>query len=82
MIQVQSETPADGLYAMVVENVDGVRCLGGPFLDIDDVLDACFDEMMARDCGPEDVFYVERSGGKPRFHRFPKGAFPTPEEVM
>jgi len=68
---------ADGIYAMTVESTGAARCLGGPFEDIDDVLDACFDEMMARDCSPSEVFYVERRDGMPMVRCFPDGAFPT-----
>ena len=71
----------DGLYAMTIDPCDLARCLGGPFTDIDDVLDACFDEMMARDCGPSAVFYIERLDGKQIARRFPQGAFPTDEDL-
>jgi hypothetical protein len=71
----------DGLYAMTIDRCDLARCLGGPFTDIDDVLDACFDEMMARDCGPSAVFYIERLDGKQTARRFPQGAFQTDEDL-
>ena len=37
---------ADRLYPMTIERNHSFRCLGGPFEDIDDVLDGCWDEMM------------------------------------
>lgn len=70
---------ADGLYAMSVGASNDIRCLGGPFADIDDVLDACFDEMMARDCTPDAVFYIECATGRQWVRRFPQGAFPSPD---
>lgn len=82
MTTMQSRGPADGLYAMAAGAFDEVRCLGGPFSDIDDVLDACFDEMMARGCGVDAVYYIESSGGKRVARAFPAGAFPTDDESI
>ncbi|MFN0130940.1 MAG: hypothetical protein ACKVW3_00155 [Phycisphaerales bacterium] len=50
---------ADGMYAMTLDPDLTTRVLGGPFNDIDDVLDACFDELMASDRGCDTVSYAE-----------------------
>ncbi|MBX3402552.1 MAG: hypothetical protein KF699_03970 [Phycisphaeraceae bacterium] len=82
MTTVRSGESADGLYAMAADAFDEVRCLGGPFADIDDVLDACFDEVMARGCGRDAVFYIERCGGRSVARAFPDGAFPADDESI
>ncbi|TWT46209.1 hypothetical protein RAS1_26580 [Phycisphaerae bacterium RAS1] len=46
----------DGMYAMSLDPGLSARVIGGPFSDIDDVLDACFDELMATDRDHDTVF--------------------------
>ena len=67
----------DGMYAMSMDANLHVRELGGPFNDIDDVLDACFDDMMEMDSGADTMLFVEVVGGQVAVNSFPVGAFPT-----
>jgi hypothetical protein len=67
---------SDGLYAMTIGPDLSTRVLAGPFHDIDDVLDACFDELMATERDRDAVFYAEVLGGSAVVRAFPHGAFP------
>ena len=72
---------SDGMYAMTMDALLGTRELGGPFHDIDDVLDACFEEMTVADRSADAMFYVEIAKGQVSVRTFPVGAFPTESEV-
>lgn len=66
----------DGMYAMCIDDQLSTQVLGGPFTDIDDVLDACFDSMMAKDRDASTMFYVQVEGSNTVVRAFPRGAFP------
>lgn len=71
---------ADGLYPMTIEQDHSFRYLGGPFDNLDDVLDACFDDMLHRDRTQESYFYIECRHGQCTYLAFPFGAFPIDPE--
>lgn len=80
-VNMNMTTIADGLHAMSVDPALATRILGGPFDDIDDVLDCCFDELMASGRGVESVFYVKVREGEAAVQHFPRNAFPGAEET-
>jgi hypothetical protein len=67
------------LYAALID--EDLRCeiVGGPFDDIDDVLDACWDSGAGTDLEFERFFVIEMGAGYPVVRTFPSGAFPTQE---
>ena len=67
---------ADGLYALLLTNDLGARVLGGPYRDIDLVLNDCFDEILGANVDRRSVFYAEVRNGVPTVLEFPDGAFP------
>jgi len=73
--------PVDGMYAMTIEPDLSTRVLGGPFDDIDYVLDACFDELMATDRDHDSVFYADVRGNSLSVRAFPQGAFPLGHDL-
>jgi len=69
------------MYALAIDSALNTRVLGGPFTDIDEVLDVCFEELMATDGPPGSVFYAEKSEGGVFVREFPRGAFPFDSRV-
>jgi len=72
-----SLTPTEGKFAIALESDLSTRILGGPFEDIDDLLDRCWDEVMASGRKVESLFFAERRQGDWFVQIFPPGVFPT-----
>ncbi len=64
------------LYAMARLPDGSVREIGGPFDDIDDVLDTAWGHMMSHDVTVESVFFFETVDGRQVQREFPRGALP------
>jgi hypothetical protein len=69
------------LFALACAGDGRWQCIGGPFDDVDDLLDCCFGHMMEFDLAPESVGFIETQDGRPFARSFPRGAFPEPEEA-
>jgi hypothetical protein len=78
--QHRSITRLDGMYGMSFHEGMEIE-LGGPFQDIDDLLDVCFNHLMATDLSIQSVFYIHVKNGLVEKRQFPVGAFPTDDEV-
>jgi len=65
------------LYAARIH--EDLRCeiIGGPFEDIDDVLDACWDRGAGNDLPVEQFFVIEAGGSHRVVRTFPQGTFPA-----
>jgi hypothetical protein len=72
----------DGLYAMIHDESGFARCLGGPYSDIDDVLDTCWDEVLGKDRAVSAVFYIRCVEGDVVKHEFLRGTFPNDDETI
>ncbi|MBI4567111.1 MAG: hypothetical protein HY719_01795 [Planctomycetes bacterium] len=63
------------MFAAFVHDDRGTEVLGGPFGDIDDVIDCCWDSM--EEGHTERCFFIEATPLGPRLQTFPPGVFPA-----
>jgi hypothetical protein len=68
------------MFAMARTATGERKQIGGPFSDIDGVLDACWDHMAEHDAPAESVYFLESVGGCLLERQFPKGALPDGDE--
>ena len=75
------------LYAMAREGDGSWKRIGGPFEDVDDLLDCCFNHMMDvrvitsdHDLTSRDVAFIETIDGQEVQQAFPHGALPEDED--
>lgn len=68
------------LFAMARGEDGGVIQLGGPFEDIDDVLDCCWDHILGNDLSVDRTFLIETTSNGPVRREFPRGAFPEQDD--
>lgn len=72
-----SQTLDTPLYVGIVESDISLRRIGGPFDDIDDALDCCWDMVLGEDVPRESLFLIETGRGSPHVRALPADALPA-----
>lgn len=78
---VSSRCPGTPMYGLGRAMDGSWERIGGPFADVDDLLDCCFDYCMDHDLSPRDVQFVETIDGRELQREFPRGALPEPDDL-
>lgn len=76
MTQTQPQALQAPLYALGRDIEGAYARIGGPFEDVDDLLDCCFDHMMQHDLPNSAVAFIEKMDGVEHRRAFPRGALP------
>jgi len=76
MTQAYPQALRSPLHALAHDEAGGWRRIGGPFEDVDDLLDCCFDHMMRHDRPTSSVAFIETVDGVEHWRGFPRGALP------